>query len=130
MKIPAIVISTCLLASFPAAALSQEVAPRLSGVFSSLYYNQEGGDLLGMEMVIVPAGLGGYSAFVQIAEGGEPETALVPLKVSGTRVEFDWPNSGSYSKVHFKGVLGPKEITISWPSGDVEHLKRGKSYWE
>ena len=48
-----------------------EPAKWFSGTYSSLYYNEEGGDLLGMEIRIVPAsGTDNYEGTFQFVQGG------------------------------------------------------------
>jgi hypothetical protein len=109
-------------------------APRVSGIYSNLHWNAEGGDLLGIELFVVPRDTGSgepaWSVFVQIAEGGAPCAAVVPLTVMGDRIEFTLPKGSSCAGLHFVGTLSPTEITLRWDAGTVEHLKRGKSYWQ
>jgi hypothetical protein len=64
--------------------------PKISGIYSDLVFNNEGGDLLGIELMIVPRESKGdlaWSAFVQVAEGGAPQTALAPLALIGNKLE-------------------------------------------
>ena len=54
--------------------------PKISGIYSDHVFNHEGGDLLGIEIMIVPREPKGdlaWSVFAQVAEGGPPQTALV-----------------------------------------------------
>ncbi|WKE66661.1 hypothetical protein PVT67_05295 [Gallaecimonas kandeliae] len=105
--------------------------PRISGIYSNLEYNEEGGDFLGMEVFIFPSGgEGAYKALVQIAEGGFPFSALVSVKVAGLQVEFTLPKGGEYSGVHFSGSIRKNELILLENQGSKEHLKRGKSYWQ
>jgi hypothetical protein len=101
----------------------------VTGIYSDLYYNQEGGDLLGMELLIVP-GPSGYSAFVQIAEGGAPYTAIVPIHIAGDKVSFALPPGDEYGGIKFEGTWNKTALTIKWPAGTQEVLKRGRSYWQ
>jgi hypothetical protein len=105
---------------------------RVPGIYSDLTYIDASGDLLGMELLIVPTGEGansGWSVFVQIAEGGAPYLALVPLQRRGDQIEFNLPDGGRYGGEHFQGTLSKTELLVRWTSGHVEHLKRGKTYW-
>jgi hypothetical protein len=105
----------------------------ITGTFSNLHYNSEGGDLLGMEVLIVPAqgDRVGFVAFVQLAEGDAPRSALVPLKVNGTKVEFTLPADGALPEIHFSGVVSKEHLVGTWsPSGEQEVLKHGVSYWD
>lgn len=124
-------ITLCLLASATFAAEPQ--TKRITGIYSNLSYNAEGGDLLGMELLIIPSGHGpevAYSVFVQIAEGGAPFSVVVPLKVTGNKIEFNLPSGGVYSGEHFVGMFKGSELVVRWSQGTEEHLKHGKSYWQ
>ena len=106
---------------------------KVSGIYSDLTFNVEGGDLLGMEVLIVPAKSGAdprWQAVVQIAEGGSPYCAVVSLTVSGSRIEFTLPTGGTYGGMHFAGTIANDAIQLLTPSGKVERLRRGKSYWQ
>jgi hypothetical protein len=105
----------------------------ITGIYSNLSYSKESGDLLGMELLIVPSGRGpetAYSVFVQIAEGGAPFSAVVPLTVTDTKIEFALPRGGAYSGEHFVGTFKGGELVVRWSQGTEEHLRRGKSYWQ
>jgi hypothetical protein len=120
-----------LLAAAPVSA--QAPTQRLSGIYSDLKYNTEAGDLNGMELLIVPRESGGaaaLSAFVQISEGGAPYTAIVPVTVNGSQLDFTLPPGGMYGGMRFVGTIGPGELLVRWSSGQTEHLRRGKSYWQ
>jgi hypothetical protein len=124
-------IMLCLLTSISFAAEPQ--MKRITGIYSNLSYNKDGGDLLGMELLILPCGHGtepAYSVFVQIAEGGAPFSVVVPLKVTGTKIEFTLPLGGAYSGEHFVGTFKGIELVVRWSQGTEEHLKHGKSYWQ
>jgi hypothetical protein len=101
---------------------------RITGIYSNLKYSSEGGDLLGMELIVVPAG-SGHTVFVQIAQG-ELETSIANLEVDGRKVVFDMPEDGAYAGQHFTGVLTATGMQVKWAFGDIENLKRGKSYWQ
>lgn len=106
---------------------------RITGIYSNLTYNEEGGDLLGKELLIVPRegdDKADYTVLVQIAEGGAPFTAIAPLKVSGDRFEFTLPSDSYDPGAHFTGKFDRKGLVLKEGSGTVEHLKRGKSYWQ
>jgi hypothetical protein len=113
-------------------AFSQTTNP-VSGIYSNMRYNTEGGDLLGMELFIFPSGSGPdlkYSALIQIAEGGAPFAALVLLVVKAETIEITLPSGKQYSKERFTGKFVDGGLVIRWSNGTEEHLKRGKSYWQ
>ena len=126
----AIVFLGCLLIIETA---SSGQSKSISGIYSDLHYNDEGGDLLGMELFIFPSGPGPelkYSVLVQISEGGAPVAALVPLIVKGTTITFNLPPSHVYANIGFSGKLVGDELLIRWSTGTEQRLKRGKSYWQ
>jgi hypothetical protein len=127
-KLQAIVLIG-LLAAPCLVALAGE---RITGTYSSLRYIEEAGDLLGMEVLVVPSQRAGspYSALVQISEGGAPALAIVDFVEKNGEVEFVIPPGGIYAGMKFTGALSKGELVLKWPSGDEEHLKRGKSYWQ
>lgn len=107
--------------------------PRISGIYSDLAFNNEAGDLLGIELMIVPRESKGdlaWSVFVQVAEGGAPQTALVPLTLIGNKIEFTLPSAEPTGGMHFTGTISSTEIRLNTPSGQVKILRRGKSYWQ
>jgi hypothetical protein len=130
MKNIAVSVGLLLSSALVPAVSAPPVHPHVSGIYSDLQYNSEGGDLLGMELLIIPSDPSGYRAFVQIAEGGPPFAAIVPLLVDGSRVEFTLPEGSAYSGEHFVGTLSGAKLVLHSPQGTEETLKRGKSYWQ
>jgi len=124
--------SLIVVASLGAAAPSFSADVRITGTFSNLRYNSESGDLSGLEILIIPADGDrlGYAALVQLAEGGAPYSALVPVKVKGTHVEFALPKDGPYHGMQFSGVVSANGLAGTWSTGNHEVLKRGTSYWD
>src|SRR5258707_45416 len=104
----------------------------LAGIYSNLSYNDEAGDLLGVEMMVVPTDSDHYAIFVQCAAGGLPETELTQSVQSGATLSFrmsaDLCGRGRY------------QATVSWKGMRLQYLerkgdppiflKRKKSYWE
>jgi len=114
-------------------ASTTPTSPRISGIYSDLAYNVDGGDLVGVELLVVPTGSEKeplWRAFVQIAEGDAPYCAIVPLAISGTKVAFTLPPDGTLGGLQFSGKISSTEIVLTTPSGQIEHLRRGKSYWQ
>ncbi|ULU25745.1 hypothetical protein [Dyella terrae] len=107
----------------------QTSKPKVTGVYSNLRYNQEGGDLLGMELLVIPSEAG-YTAFVQIAEGSAPYTAIVPLAVENSQISFTLPLGGAYGGMKFDGELKATSLVIKSAAGANETLRRDKSYWQ
>lgn len=116
----------------PASEAENVQTGKITGIYSSLSYNEEGGDLLGEELFIVWTD-NGYQATFQIAEGVPSELILVNLVVKGNEVSFTIP-TGDYSGKfvgHFdKGTLVG---TLKFNAGGVVKLrlpKVNKSYWQ
>ncbi len=107
---------------------------KVSGIYSDLAYNAEGGDLLGMELLVIPAGEDNdglrWNAFFQLSEGEAPYCTVVSLVVRGTKVEFTLPPGGAFGGRRYTGTISGTEIALTSPGGQVEHLHRGKSYWQ
>jgi hypothetical protein len=105
---------------------------RISGIYSNLTYNDESGDLQGMEVFIIPRNGpdNAYQAFAQVVEGGAPSTFLVPVNAAGGKIEFTLPQDGSFAAAHFVGRVKEQELVLHQDKEKEEHLKRGKSYWQ
>lgn len=108
-------------------------ALRISGVYSNLSRNAEGGDLLGMELLVLP-GPGDtphWRALFQLAEGGGPKSALVELRPVADHYEFRVPADGGSPEMRFSVRFTAREAVLTNAAGGAdEHLRRGRSYWE
>jgi hypothetical protein len=99
-------LSVVILVSVAALACAQESQAR---IYSSVEYNEEGGDLLGLEIRILPSE-GHISGELKIYEGGcaQPiavvgSLALGKLDVSG--------KSDAYGKIELDGTLSSEALT-------------------
>lgn len=104
---------------------------RITGTFSSLQYNDESGDLLGYEILIIPTDLG-FKGIIQVGEGAPGEVYIVKVTNNNGQIQFDIPlGAGVASKFsgHIEGGYLVGDVVS--PSGK-EHvkLKRGISYWD
>lgn len=123
----------CALLAMSLAACANPPAPvRIPGTYSSFAYNEEGGDLVGYEVRIIPT-RHGLKAVVQEAVGEPGDIHVVEVKEAADGLSFDIPLAGERparfaGKVTTKGLEG--KITFS--SGAVEQvvLKRSPSYWD
>ena len=132
MGLRTIVLTIFLLLASETFADEQKLT-RITGIYSDLVQSEESGDLSGMELIIIPSKSSvkvPYTVFIQIAEGGAPRTAIVPLTVNNSTIQFDFPEMGSMPKEHFVGVFKGNRLIVRWASGSEEQLKRGKSYWQ
>src|SRR5437867_12576689 len=83
---------TTLFAFDLANGLVAEKAPKYTGTFTSLTYNEEGGDLLGEEIKIVLA-RNGYQGALQLAEGEPSNLIVVDVSFDKNKVKFEIPAS-------------------------------------
>lgn len=107
---------------------------KYTGTFSSLEYNQEGGDLLGVEIKIVQTRKG-YQGALQIAEGGPSQLMVVDVFFDKDNVRFEIPKSYTeYGGGIFEGKIDSKGIKGAFrfkgKVGDQETLVHGRSYWD
>jgi len=119
--------SLLVLIAFTANASAQQSHLRVTGIYSDLHLSS--GDLLGIELLIIPA-KSGYQAFVQIAEGDVPYAAVVPVIVEGAGFDFTLPVGSMYSGQHFEGSFTPWGLVLKWGHGQTEVLRRRRSYWQ
>jgi hypothetical protein len=105
---------------------------RVTGTYSNMNYNAEGGDVIGDEVRIVYT-RNGYQGVVQFAEGAPKELVIVSVEVVGTRISFSVPDSSPYAG-KFTGMVenGVLKGEFHFKSGgaDKVELKKGKSYWD
>ncbi len=105
---------------------------RIAGTYSSLAYHEEGGDLLGYEVRIIPTNKG-LRAVVQIAEGGAGEVNVVQVVQTGETLAFNIPLADD-APARFEGKVTARglEGTVTFPSGASERLilRRSVSYWD
>ena len=140
-----------LLRSAAIAALAFSVAGeaggasqvKISGIYSDLYFNEEGGDLLGTEIMIVPVGSGEWAVFHQHWEGSSRFPVAVPANVKGDRISFKVQHpvegdekpepatqyEGRISAQGFEGTYR-HPLTDGTMQSEPIKLKRKKSYWE
>ena len=106
---------------------------KVTGIYSSLYYNEEGGDLLGEEIFIVYGDMGEYFASVQCAQGGTRAPFVTKVEVVNNNIEFVVPNNKGHlcTPGMFRGTITNKGISGEFKgSGYKVFLKRGNSYWQ
>ncbi len=106
---------------------------RITGTYTSMYYNKERGDVLGEELKIVATRGGQYQGALQFAEGEPERLLLVNIEVTGDTIRFAVPEGESHAG-RFNGTISSGAIQgeFRYANGAVEKvvLKRGKSYWD
>ena len=97
-----------------------------------MYFNKEGGDVVGDELKIVATGKG-YQGALQFAEGAPSNLIVVDTKLDGAKISFSVRDSDSYAS-EFDGTIenGFLKGQFHFKSGATEkvELRRGKSYWD
>jgi hypothetical protein len=118
------------MAAVPAGSGSVKV----TGTYSNLQYNEEGGDLLGMEIKIVPVTGERLQAVVLVSDGAPAPMVLVDVHVSGRSITFKVPRNEFDDAWSFHGSISAKGLTgiITHGSGAKEQvtLPRRCGYWD
>lgn len=100
------------------------------GTYSTLAYNDESGDLNGLEITIVPTD-GGLVASVQIAEDGINELHLAKIKESAGVMQFSIRlDDGSVIDLSMK--CAPQSCSGEYTWGKAKEkftLPKSNSYW-
>lgn len=112
----------------PVAANS--VARSSTGTYSTLAYNEESGDLHGLEVTIVPTDEG-LVASVQIVEEGINELHLAKVKENGGVIRFS-VRLKDESAVDFSMKCAPKNCSGEYVWGQMKvefSLPKGNGYW-
>ncbi|MGA8222780.1 MAG: hypothetical protein WB780_14100 [Candidatus Acidiferrales bacterium] len=108
-------------------------APRFTGAYTNMYYNEEGGDVLGEELKIVLTQGGHYEGALQFAEGEPEGLILVSIELKGNAIGFSVPDATPHAG-RFSGTIDRDEIhgQFIFKGGGTEtvDLKKGKSYWD
>jgi hypothetical protein len=126
----------CAKAGEPAAAAARARPVSLAGTFSGLEYNEEAGDLLGVEIKLVPWTEGHYRAAVLIAEGSPTRFVIVDVSVRDGIVKFTVPATDLHSEdgFEFRGKVVKANLTgtITYASGTKEQVTVRKrcGYWD
>lgn len=103
---------------------------KITGMYSSLEFNEEGGDLLGMEVYLVSGDGEDYFALVQCAEGAPATPLLTPVKVSGSKVSFNLSGSPECG-TSFTGVVSKDGLRGRFAGQEEDRwLPRRRGYWE
>ena len=119
-----------VVSSLGAGLVAAQNRVHVTGIYSDLRYNAQGGDLLGMEVFVV-VGPGGYFATVQCA-GGEPaKPEIVPLAYANGRVDFTLTVAQPECGLHFRGSVTRTGLRGRF-DGEAKdrQLPRRKSYWQ
>lgn len=132
---PKIHTSFCLLtlllltATFARSSDATPPSLKMTGMFSDMRFNSEGGDVLGQEIFIVYS-KSGYFAILQSSEGEPGKPVIVPVTLKGASVSFRVP-ADLDPRGEFHGVISQNELVGTFSgNGQAINLKRKNSYWQ
>lgn len=106
------------------------IAADITGTFSSFKLSSQSGDIVGMEIHIVPTPKG-YSAIVQGSEGAPGFPEVFEVNQQNNNISFAIPEStatGVRPGV-YKGSISESGLTLRGSSRNYE-LTRKPSYWQ
>ena len=129
-----LIITALLLLFLSLPALAENFRP---GIYSSLEYHEESGDLLGAEIYVIPAGTGYWVVF-QESQGEPAAPILVSAEIAEDAITFDLPDKGSGYAGRFTGKFledgrleGRFEESGIAPDGsELFELRYGPGYWQ
>ena len=117
------------------AAANQSSRVKVTGSYSDMRSVPESGDILGIEVFVLPS-RSGYQVVFQDAEGSPNVPTVVPAKIEKNHIEFDLPERQGYSG-KFVGVITNNDMRGEFTNGQLSSsgkktfiLKRGRSYWQ
>ena len=108
----------------------------LTGLYTNMQYNEESGDINGVELFIVTK-REGYIAYFQDAEGGPFLPIIIPIEIKNKKIEFEIPKRGHGYSGKFIGIIHESSIELSnsseasnQKSNEKIILLKGLSYWQ
>jgi hypothetical protein len=125
----AMLITPAFIASVACAQQAVSQRPKITGMYSDMSYNSEGGDILGIEVFLVYS-RDGYRVIYQSSEGEPASPIVIPAKVKGNSISFSLPSSTD-PRGDFTGIVEPTEMVGTFSgNGETVHLPRRSSYWQ
>ena len=104
----------------------------VTGLFSTFHLSESSGDLVGVEIHIVPNPVG-YSAIVQGSEGAPGFPEVVSVTVKATSIEFVIPReSGSgLPPGRYTGTITKDDLKLEGPTSHYKNylIPRAASFW-
>lgn len=106
-----------------------------NGTYTSFEYHEESGDIVGIEISIIPSRTEYWVVF-QESQGEPRAPIIVPAKIYNDTITFELPDSSNYSGrfvgKFLKGyIVGEFESSVLAPDGSkFFRLRYGSSYWQ
>ena len=133
MKMKTIILAFLILTFFPTSqSLAVVRTHQVYGVYSNMQYNEEGGDLLGMEIFLF-FGDQQYYALIQISEGAPSKPQLLPfMLVEDDDILIEYQDDSIIKKITGNIHKDELVVKIHYKTHTTEPvtLKRGQSYWQ
>lgn len=108
---------------------SPELPFKITGIYSSLSFNEESGDLLGNELIVVFS-KNGYVVIYQSSEGDPSVPVITQAIINGREISFLLPDTITTQGI-FTGEISSKGLNGKFQtSGQVLDLNRKNSYWQ
>lgn len=102
---------------------------KVTGVFSSLHFNNESGDLLGEELIILYS-KDGYNVIFQTSEGEPTAPVITKAEIEKDIIKFILPPPLDMNG-KFSGEISKEKIIGRFERNkQVLILKRKNSYWQ
>lgn len=121
-------LSAIIVGLLSTSTLAAGQTPKVTGIYTDMSYNAEGGDVIGTEIFLVNTSHGYYVVF-QSGEGEPSIPVVVAAEVSGTSIRFVLPHDMAGGM--FTGRIYPGQLIGSFSSNKKTiHLKRKASYWQ
>ncbi len=102
---------------------------RVTGTYTNMYYNKEGGDVLGEELKIVMTQGGRYQGVLEFAEGEPEDLIVVDIELRGDTISFSVPDTDTHAG-RFSGTIanGTLRGQFRFKRGGIESvaLKKGQ----
>lgn len=130
-----IIYSLCFYLLTPLPSLTANATEKFTGIYSDMYFNQEGGDVLGIEIFIVFSN-DGYKVIFQDAEGVPSVPIVIAAEIKDNKIMFELPDRTGYSG-KFIGRFIKNKLIGHFESGALSHtgnpiitLEYRRSYWQ
>ena len=103
------------------------------GIYSSFKISSESGDIVGIEINIIPNPIG-HSAIIQGSEGAPAFPVVEKLTVSKNNIEFNISENAACGLLpgKYKGVVKSDSLILDGPGPSFKkyNLRKGKSFWQ
>lgn len=105
----------------------------LAGIYSSFRYSDKSGDIVGMEIQLIPNPIG-YSAIVQASEGAPAFPEAYRIKASGNTFTLIIPEKSVCGLMPgiYSGTVTKKALILNSPKplNRKYYLPKGRSFWQ